>query len=83
MATSTFPRHLEQAICPACYLTECIERTGQKGICPLRITYRLKLTAEQGKTLSEIARHWGYQPHHFLKMAEITAERNLIQVGAL
>jgi len=83
MAATIFPIALEQAICPACYLPVCIEDVRRQGVCPLRICYKLKLTAGQGKALSEIAGHWGYQPKHFLRMAELQAERNLIQVGAL
>lgn len=85
MASGVYTQEFE-TICVVCYLPDCCEFTegpGKRNVCPLRIVKRLKLTAAQGKQLSQVARHWQYQPELFLRMAEITAERNLLQVGSL
>lgn len=83
MTCDVYALEFEQ-ICCVCYLPDCIEFQNvswKKNVCPLRIVKRLRLTAEQGKQLSQVARIRGYRPYLFLKMAEITAERNLLAVG--
>lgn len=85
MASGVYTQEFE-TICTVCYLPDCcefIEGPGKRNVCPLRIVKRLKLTADQGKQLSKVARYWGYRPELFLRMAEITAERNRIGAGGL
>jgi hypothetical protein len=85
MARDTFSLPFEQ-ICITCYLPDCCEfsnRGGKRDVCPLRITKRLGLTANQGKALSDIARLRQYRPALFLRMAERQAEWNQIVVGGL
>lgn len=67
-----------EAICTVCFLPDCIEfeAAPRRNICPLRIVKRLNLTANQGIQLSQVAQVRRYEPGHFLRMAEITAERN-------
>jgi hypothetical protein len=81
MTSGIYTQEFEE-ICTTCYLPDCIEfGKGARNVCPLRIVKRLKLTAQQGKSLSEIARIRQYRPELFLRMAEIQAEWNLIPVG--
>ncbi len=84
MASGVYSLEFEK-ICTVCYLPDCCEFDpgAKRNICPLRIVKRLKLTAGQGKRLSEIAGVWGYKPELFLRMAQQQAEWNLIQVGGL
>ena len=85
MASGVYTQEFE-SICCACYLPECIEFqdvSWKRNVCPLRIAKRLKLTAQQGKDLSEIARLRQYRPELFLRMATIQAERNLIVAGTV
>ncbi len=85
MASGVYSLEFE-IICTVCYLPDCCEfgeRAGKRNICPLRIAKRLKLTAAQGKRLSEIARFRQYRPALFLKMAEIQAQWNQVPVGGL
>ncbi len=94
MASGVYSLEFE-TICTVCYLPDCCEFAiglaetpsarpqAKRNICPLRIAKRLKLTAAQGKRLSEIARFRQYRPQLFLKMAEIQAQWNLIPVGGL
>ena len=85
MASGVYSQEFE-TICTVCYLPDCIEFSsgpGKRNTCPLRIVKRLKLTADQGKQISEIARLRQYRPELFLKMAEQWAERNLVPVGGV
>lgn len=79
MPSGIYPYAFER-ICHYCFLPECCElgrqRGGKDNVCPLRITKRLGLTAQQGIDLSRIAEARQYKPHHFLRMAELQAERN-------
>jgi hypothetical protein len=84
MASGIYPLAYEQ-ICLSCYLDPglCPEfadksTAEQKAICPLRAAIANRLSAIQGKRLSEIARLRGYTPETYLKMVRITVERNQI-----
>lgn len=82
MASGVYTLEFE-TICCHCYLPDCVEISGQRNICPLRIIKRLKLSADQGKQLSIVARHWQYKPELFLRMANQQAEWNRIPAGGL
>jgi hypothetical protein len=84
MASGIYPLAYEQ-ICLSCYLPDesCPEfvdkpTVEQKAICPLRAAIANRLSAIQGKQLSEISRLRGYTPDKFLRMVQITVERNQI-----
>jgi hypothetical protein len=84
MPSGIYPLAYEQ-ICLSCYLDPglCPEFVNkptaeQETICPLRAAIANRLSAIQGKQLSEISRLRGYTPDKFLRMVQITVERNQI-----
>jgi hypothetical protein len=88
LASGVYPTEFEE-ICRHCYLDPelCPEwmyrpTTEQYAVCPLRVAVKHKLSAIQGKQLSETARLRGYTPEKFLKMVRITVERNQLAAVA-